>query len=105
MEFSVHREWDVQEGRSVNPEEVLAELYSLLEEYAPTWYAEKQLDRVLDRRRLRAEVLLEFVTLLEEYAPTWYTEKQLGRAVDAVRVVEALRARGGPDQPSYYRHA
>lgn len=87
-----------QQRRSVNPEEVLAELYALMEEYAPTWYAEKQYDHVLDRRRPRAEVLLELVTLLEEYAPTWYTEKR-GRAMDALRVLEVLGlgARGGLD--------
>lgn len=77
-----------QQLRSVNPKRVMRELYALLEEYAPSWYAEKQHDRALDARRPRAEVLLEFVTLLEEYAPTWYTEKQRGRTMDALRVLE-----------------
>lgn len=85
-----------QQLRSVNPEEVLTELYVLLQEYAPTWYAEKQRDSALDARRPRAQVLLELVTLLEEYAPTWYTEKQRGRAMDALRNLEVLGARGGP---------
>lgn len=79
-----------QQLRLVNPNEVLAELYALLEKYGPSWYAEKQHDRALDARRPTAEVLLELVTLLEEYAPTWYTEKQRGRAFDALRVLEVL---------------
>lgn len=74
----------------VNPNEVLTELYALLEKYGPSWYAEKQHDRASDARRPTAEVLLELVTLLEEYAPTWYTEKQRGRAFDALRVPEVL---------------
>ena len=89
-----------QQLRSVNLKEVLTELCALLQEYAPTWYPEKQHDRALDARRPRAEVLLELVTLLEEYAPTWYTEKQRGRATDALRVLEVLGARGGPGSHS-----
>jgi hypothetical protein len=71
--------------QSVNPNEVLTELCALLEEYAPTWYTEKQRDRALAARRLPTEVLLELVALLEEYAPTWYTEKQRDRALAALR--------------------
>lgn len=89
-----------QQLRSANRKEVSTELYALLEEYAPTWYAKKQHDRALDARWPRAEVLLGLVTLLEEYAPTWYTEKQRGRAVNALRVLEVLRARGGPGSHS-----
>ena len=61
--------------RSVNPHEVLTELYALLEEYAPSWYAEKQCDRAMAAGRPAAEVLLELVALLEDYFPCWYPEK------------------------------
>lgn len=75
---------------AVNPNEVLMELCALLEEYAPTWYTEKQRDRALAARRLPTEVLLELVALLEEYAPTWYTDKQRDRALAALRALELL---------------
>lgn len=89
-----------QQLRPVNPKEVLAELYALLQEYAPPWYAGKQHDRDLDARRPSAEVLLELAILLDEYAPTWYTEKQRDRAVDALRMLEARGASGGPGSHS-----
>ena len=76
--------------QSVNPDEVLTELCALLEEYAPTWYTEKQRDTALAARRLPTEVLLELVALLEEYAPTWYTEKQRDRALAALRALGLL---------------
>ena len=76
--------------QSVNPHEVLTELCALLEEYAPTWYTEKQRDRALAAQRLPTEVLLELVALLEEYAPTWYTEKQRDRALAALRALGLL---------------
>lgn len=79
-----------QQPQSVNPNEVLMELCALLEEYAPTWYTEKQRDRALAARRVPTEVLLELVALLEEYAPTWYTEKQRDRALAALRALELL---------------
>ena len=75
---------------SVNPNEVLMELCTLLEKYAPTWYTEKQRDRALAAGRLPTEALLELVALLEEYAPTWYTEKQHDRALAALRALELL---------------
>ena len=79
-----------QQPQSVNPNEVLMELCALLEEYAPTWYTERQRDRALAARRLPTEALLELVALLEEYAPTWYTEKQRDRALAALRALELL---------------
>ena len=75
---------------SVNPQEVLRELYSLLEEYAPAWYAEKQRERAAAAQRPPAEVLVELVALFEEYAPAWYTEKQRERALTALRVLGLL---------------
>lgn len=79
-----------QQPQSVNPNEVLMELSALLEEYAPTWYTERQRDRALAARRLPTEALLELVALLEEYAPTWYSEKQRDRALAALRALELL---------------
>ena len=79
-----------QQPQSVNPNEVLMELCTLLEKYAPTWYTERQRDRALAARRLPTEALLELVALLEEYAPTWYTEKQRDRALAALRALELL---------------
>ena len=76
--------------RAVNPHDVLMELYALLEEYAPAWYAEKQRERASAARRLPAEVLLELVALLEEYAPTWYTQKERERALTALRLLGLL---------------
>lgn len=78
--------------RSADPEEVLQELCSLLEEYSPTWYMEKQRQRALAALRLPTEVLLELVELLEEYAPTWYTEKQHKRALAALRALGLKKA-------------
>lgn len=89
-----------QQRRSVNVNKVLTELSRLLEDYSPTWYGEKQHDRVLDAQRPRAEVLLELVTLLEKYAPAWYTEKQRARVKDALRALEGLGAGEGPDSDS-----
>jgi hypothetical protein len=66
---------------TVNPQEVLMELCALLEEHAPTWYAEEQRERALAARRPPAEVAMELVALLEEYAPTWYTEEQRDRTL------------------------
>lgn len=73
--------------RSVHPHQVLKELLTLLEEYSPTWYAEKQRDWALAATQLPEQVLLECVSLLEEYAPTWYTKKQRNRALAALRVL------------------
>lgn len=79
-----------QQPQSVNPNEVLVELCALLEEYAPTWYTEKQRDTALAARRLPTQALLELVALLEEYAPTWYTEERRDRALAALRALELL---------------
>ena len=78
--------------RSVHPHEVLKELHSLLEEYRPMWYAEKQRERDLAALRLPTppEALLELVSLLEEYAPTWYSEKQRDRALAALQVLSLV---------------
>lgn len=75
--------------RSVNPHKILKELHSLLEEYAPMWYAEKQRERDWAALRLPTptEALLELVSLLEEYAPAWYSKKQRDRALAALRVL------------------
>lgn len=75
------------EKRSVNPRRVLNELFTLLEEYSPPWYTEKQRDWALAATRLPEQVLVECVSLLEEYAPAWYTKKQRNRALAALRVL------------------
>lgn len=76
--------------RSVNPNEVLRELCVLLEEYAPSWYAEKQRNIALAAQRPPTQVLLELVDLLEDYSPIWYTEEQRSRAFAALRVLPVL---------------
>lgn len=76
--------------RSVNPRAVLTELCVLLDEYAPTWYTEKQRSWALAEGSLPREVLLELVALLEEYAPTWYSDQQREKAFAALRVLGLL---------------
>ena len=70
-----------------HPHEVLRELGVLLEEYAPTWYAEDLRHQVVTALRLPIDVLVELCALLEDHAPTWYTDRQHARAL---RALEAL---------------
>ena len=73
--------------RSLNAHQVLKELFILLEEYSPPWYADKQWDWASPATRLPEQVLLEWVSLLEEYAPVWYMKKQRNRAWAALRAL------------------
>ena len=75
-----------EQPRAVHPEQVLTELCLLLEDYSPSWYTEKQRDRVLAARRLPTTVLWELVALLEDYGPSWYTQEEHDRALAALRV-------------------
>jgi hypothetical protein len=68
-----------------NPSEILDDLSVLLEEHAPSWYSEKERERVFVARRLPTEVLVELYALLEDYGPTWYTEEQHERAISVLR--------------------
>lgn len=42
-----------EKQRPVNPSEVLAELFELLEEYAPLWYTEEHHNRIEIALRIR----------------------------------------------------
>lgn len=75
------------QNQSVNPNEVLKELCTLLQEYSPTWYTENRHKRALAAERLPTRVLLELVSLLEAYAPSWYTKEQRDKAWEALRVL------------------
>jgi hypothetical protein len=79
-----------KQPRPANPKESSTELCVLVEEYSPSWYAEKQRDRALVARRPPREVLLELVALLEEYSPSWYTEERRDRAFAALRAPKIL---------------
>lgn len=65
--------------------EVLAELFALLEQHAPSWYGCEQRNRLALALRLTSDVLVELCAVLEDYAPTWYTEAQRDRVLTAVR--------------------
>ncbi len=41
-----------EKPQPVDPSEVLAELFELLEEYAPSWYTEERHDRALSALRI-----------------------------------------------------
>lgn len=79
------------ETSQVHPADVLAELSVLLEEYAPTWYSEKQRHRIQAALRLPTEVLVEVCALLEDHAPTWYTDQQRGRALGTLQGIGLLQ--------------
>jgi hypothetical protein len=81
---------------SVNPTEILGELCVLLEEYAPSWYSEKQRKRVLAALRFPTDVLVELCALLEDYAPSWYSEEKRNRALAALQGLGLLEQRDRP---------
>ena len=72
----------------------LAELYRLLEEYAPPWYTVNHHQKTelafADGPVGMAKALIELVELLEEYAPAWYTERSHHDAQLALRALKRL---------------
>jgi hypothetical protein len=68
---------------------VVQEMFTLLEDYAPTWYTEEHHNRViaaLQQRAMLGDTLLDLYRLLEEYGPAWYTEELHRKAASAMRV-------------------
>jgi hypothetical protein len=76
----------------LHPTDVLAELSVLLEEYAPSWYSERQRHRILAALRLPTEVLVEVCALLEDHSPTWYTDRQRGRTLGTLQALGLLES-------------
>jgi hypothetical protein len=68
---------------------VVQELFTLLEDYAPTWYTEDHHNRVtsaLRERGMLAETLSDLYRLLEAYGPAWYTEELHRKTKSAVQI-------------------
>ena len=80
------------DASQVHPTDVLAELSVLLEEYAPSWYSERQRHRILAALRLPTEVLVEVCALLEDHSPTWYTDRQRGRTLGTLQALGLLES-------------
>ena len=76
----------------MHPTDALAELSVLLEEYAPTWYSERQRHRILAALRLPTDVLVEVCALLEDHAPIWYTDQQRGRTLGTLQALGLLES-------------
>lgn len=68
---------------------VVQEMFTLLEEYAPTWYTEEHHNRVtaaLQQRSVLADTLLDLYRLLEDYGPVWYSEELRRKAESAAQM-------------------
>src|ERR1700693_5065835 len=68
---------------------VVQEMFTLLEDYAPTWYTKEHHNRdtgALQQRATLADTLLDLYRLLEEYGPAWYTEELHRKAESAVQI-------------------
>ena len=67
---------------------VIQEMFTLLEDYAPTWYTEEHHRRVttaLQQRVKLADALLDLYRLLEDYGPAWYSEELHRKAESALQ--------------------
>jgi hypothetical protein len=71
---------------------VVQEMFTLLEDYAPTWYTEEHHNRVtaaLQQRAMLPDTLLDLYQLLEAYGPAWYTEELHRKAESAVQIAKS----------------
>ena len=69
--------------------QALAELYQLLEAYAPAWYGQEHHEMAEFALRSKTasapKILTQLLVLLEEYSPAWYTREQREKARCALR--------------------